>query len=218
MKFSEVFIEDFVNTLKHRSFGCSEIKIRREKEGLTIENEGLSSIFLDDDFFENLKENLLCANTLWIDPITSITNDCEITVKVDAQGDIDHNNIHFEHKISIPQAYKEKERWLGYVQNNYFKSYIVPFAKFLTGINTRVHQNKIYHVYVTGVINAMTLNKILRQKAYNQSTAIQFIAAFNKVSQMKKDCYRVNINTPIIDGQMRLEKTIVKFIHKDMKK
>ncbi|WP_026801542.1 hypothetical protein [Pontibacillus halophilus] len=216
MKFTDNYIEDFVSKLKNRSYGCTKISIIKNNKELTIMDEGPIGIFHDDEFLENLKENLFYANLSWIDSLSNLAESCHIEVDVMPDGDIDHQNINFEFKIAIPESYKSEkgQRWKGYVKKHYFEKFIVPFSKHLTCMKVKVHQYKVYHLAISGTVNASKINQILRSNAYNKSVEYQYLAEFDQFIKLKHDCFQIEIDAPVVDGELRSDKSIVRFKHK----
>ncbi|MCM3441411.1 hypothetical protein ACUIJN_19335 [Metabacillus halosaccharovorans] len=203
MLFNERLLDELISDLKTRKVKVERITFayRSFKNQIKIDTVETYGFALEEDYYENLYENILCSETMWLEPfINLIGTGFEATVAVDEEGDFEHN------RIEINASYNINSRiihLLSYLYKNL--SGIVKCYSSVREVTVKGNKKAMSQIIFDITLDGKQLTSMLKEKTVNKKYLEQWLVIIDKCDQeiIKRDKY---LNTfKVLNGKINYE-------------
>lgn len=164
-----------------------------------IKPKGPIDVIADDEYYENLEDNLSFMMYSWLNPIISSTENCfEGVMTVDGDGNIDTENIPLEFKLNVPDNNNLK----------FFKyklSKLLLLEQFITKVTFKGHKKRLSTMNIHLEINAKQINKIINKKEFNQSILKTWLSNIEELNDHTNRFYAIEGDIPVANGKMIIQ-------------
>jgi hypothetical protein len=197
-------IIEMKDKFKERKVGLESIKIKYHisERSVSIEGNGIEGIPQNEEYYENLEDNLTFADFSWLTPICKdLKTNMNFTLDVLPDGNFDHSKIKAEITLSLPLR-SVKRRTLA-ISNSFFKQ-LLKYRNFGTMVEFKGHENYLTAIKFFLVIDGRKLNTLIQnaEEKINNQFLSQWTTALDYVLDYNKGEFKYISKLPIINGRI----------------
>lgn len=188
-----------------------EIRFNHHKKSLVYTNTGTGELLLENEYYENLEENLFYIQSFVLDRLINLIK-CDFTLRIHVENDgsIDFSRIELDANIFITNTQAEKA---GYIYNR-FKD-MLPLYSFIETVNFKRCQFRVSNIVMRMVLDTKKLTDCLKAPI-NNSILAQWMATYNQVTDhFTKDEFSYFYDLDVTHGRMhfasRKDTLVMKF-------
>lgn len=187
-------------TLKKEKMNLNNLHFTYDNGGsLLIDGIGMPGIVLDEEYYENIEENITYADFSWLAPLcTTFRTRLKAEISVLPDGSLNHQSVQLSVNFMLP---RDVTNIHSYAYSRF--SSFIPFRHFVKKVEVKGHkgsiQNIIFHMEVDGKkVNGMLKNKT----TVNSQILSQWLATMDQVIQFNRGRYKFCDTIPVVNGKM----------------
>ncbi|MET3195270.1 hypothetical protein [Bacillus sp. OAE603] len=194
------------NTVKEiKKFKQSVNKIYLRYSNKTIEPyfhikpTGPIDVISDEEYYENLEDNLSFMMYSWLNPIIKQSDHCfEGVLQVDGDGNIETDEIPLELILKVPDNNN-----LNFFKRNLSK--LLLLEQFITKVTFKGHKKRLSAMNIHLRINAKQITKLLKTKECNQALVRDWLANIEELNELTSRFYAIEGSIPVANGKITLQ-------------
>ncbi|QAS54860.1 hypothetical protein [Halobacillus litoralis] len=192
MLLKEEGIEDFIADIKESELNIEtlSLKFNPEKSYALINALGTSSIMQNEEYYENVEENVFATEFSWFGPLCQELNSLiTANMRVDTEGNFDQEKVMLEVNVVMPRKisslYKELKP-------------LVLFHPYITSMKVKGGKGRIRNIFFYLELDAKMVNKTINHKEnINHQILTQWIYGLEV-------CERDNRSKKVFDNRFKV--------------
>ncbi|WP_066412765.1 hypothetical protein [Sutcliffiella cohnii] len=212
MLLNETKLRTHILKQKSKNNSIKEVSFRYNKHDKVVlmDTRGMGSIMHEEDFYENLVEDVLSIDSYCIARLAKrFDSNMEIGTKVLPDGCVDFETVCVNVNIIVPdkrdnfnpEKANVKIRQFLYAQ---YKK-LVPFHPFIQSIDFIYQNYRLCNLIVKMDLNLEKANSLFESTTFNAKYLEQWLATYETISEQSEGEHSINFTLPIIKGQMRFD-------------
>jgi len=211
MLLNEGKIKKHINKQQVKNTSIKEVDFRynKHKKVVLMDTRGMGSIIHEEEFYENLYEDVLSVDSFCISRLAKRFNsNMEISTTVLPNGCIDFESVDINVNIIVPNKTdlskeKEKMKVRQFLYSNYKK--LVPFQQYIKSIEIVFQDYRLCNVAVKMDLNLESSNSLFETTSFNNQILEQWLATYEIIREQSQGEHSITFKLPIIKGQMRFD-------------
>ena len=203
MLLNEIVLEELVADIKKRKIKVESLTFvyHPQEKTILINADGPPDVVLDDEYYENIFENILCCETMWLDPLTKIINTrFEAKVNVDTEGNFMHDSLDVIANYNIRSRISNL---LGYLYSN-LKNIVKCYAS-INRVKVMGYKNELSNIYFYLNINGKKVNTLLKESNINKRYLEQWLVVIDKCDREIGKQAKYSNTFRVINGKINYE-------------
>ncbi|MFT9600369.1 hypothetical protein, partial [Mesobacillus sp.] len=201
-------IIEIKNTLEKQRVGLKKIafKYSATAKTLNVEAYGIEDILHNEEYYENIEDNLMFSELSWLAPMSRELNkklevnfDAEVSVLPD--GNMDHTNVQFEISAGIFSRQTEKFQILNSAKILFTN--LLPFRQYIKSVTFKGHQYNLKTILFNLELDGRKVNTILSNAPVaNQQVLSQWMTTLDHILDYNKGRFKFITKVPVVNGKM----------------
>ncbi|WP_209124490.1 hypothetical protein [Alkalihalobacillus sp. BA299] len=196
--------------LKENSIKEVDFRYNKHKKDVLMDTKGIGSIIHEEEFYENLYEDVLSVDSFCIARLAKRFNsNMKISTTVLPDGCMDFSSVSVSVNITVPNKQDilnentEKVKIRGFLYSQYKK--LVPFYQYIKSIEFIYQNYRLCNVTVDMELDLDKVNSLFETNAFNSQILEQWLATYEVIHEQSADEHSIYFKLPIIKGQMRFD-------------
>ncbi|QXE03561.1 hypothetical protein [Terribacillus sp. DMT04] len=205
MLLNEQGIDNLINEIEQKSMNLESIDFtynpNPEKTFTKISGMGFSGIAQDEDYYENIKENIIAAETSWFEPMCSHLNaKLDATVAVMPEGDFNSNKVTITANLQVPK-YKLSIYEFLY---KHLTRYAI-FHQSISKVEVLGYKSELANIIFTITIDSRNVIKTLKNRVVNKQIIEQWIHVITSVAKENEEQHSYRNHFDVVNGKMNTQ-------------
>lgn len=196
--------------LKNNSIKGVNFRYNKHDKVVLMDTRGMGNIIHDEDFYENLYEDVLSVDSFCIARLAKrFESNMEISTTVLPDGCMDFHSVDVSVNIIVPNkkdvfnSNKENGKIRRFLYTHYKK--LVPFYPYIKTIEFIYQNYRLCNVCVKMDLNLEKANSLFESNVFNNQILEQWLATYETILEQSEGEHSIYFTLPIIKGQMRFD-------------